>query len=105
MSTQRSSPAALSAGSSGRSRARPRPRAAATERGLPASRGCERLRVLSGRPSAVPSGQQARVIGFGRERPRRVLLAVSFFLPAPYIIVEALHRLVTGQAPHPSWIG
>src|SRR5438094_8992964 len=33
------------------------------------------------------------------------VVAVTFFLLAPYLLVEALHRLVTGQAPHPSWVG
>jgi divalent metal cation (Fe/Co/Zn/Cd) transporter len=33
------------------------------------------------------------------------IVAVSFFLLAPYIIVEALHRLLTGQEAQPSWVG
>ena len=33
------------------------------------------------------------------------IVAVSFFLLAPYIIVEALDRLLTGQEAQPSWVG
>jgi divalent metal cation (Fe/Co/Zn/Cd) transporter len=33
------------------------------------------------------------------------IVALSFFLLAPYIIVGALDRLLTGQKPHPSWVG
>src|SRR5712691_4068973 len=33
------------------------------------------------------------------------VVAISFFLLAPYIIVEALHRLITGQHPQASWVG
>jgi divalent metal cation (Fe/Co/Zn/Cd) transporter len=33
------------------------------------------------------------------------VVAVSFFLLAPYIVVEALHRLAAGQEPQPSWVG
>src|ERR687888_895387 len=33
------------------------------------------------------------------------IVAISFFLLAPYIIVEALHRLLTGEEPRPSWVG
>src|SRR5438876_10728989 len=37
-------------------------------------------------------------------RAQRVV-ALSFFLLAPYIIVGALERLLTGQKPQPSWVG
>src|SRR5437868_1852637 len=33
------------------------------------------------------------------------VVALSFFLLAPYIIVGALDRLLTGQKPQPSWVG
>jgi divalent metal cation (Fe/Co/Zn/Cd) transporter len=33
------------------------------------------------------------------------VVALSFFLLAPYIIVGALERLLTGQKPQPSWVG
>ena len=33
------------------------------------------------------------------------VVAVSFFMLAPYIIVGALDRLFTGQKPQPSWVG
>jgi divalent metal cation (Fe/Co/Zn/Cd) transporter len=33
------------------------------------------------------------------------VVAVSFFLLAPYIIVEAIHRLLAGQEARPSWVG
>jgi divalent metal cation (Fe/Co/Zn/Cd) transporter len=33
------------------------------------------------------------------------VVALSFFLLAPYIIVGALDRLLTNQKPQPSWVG
>jgi divalent metal cation (Fe/Co/Zn/Cd) transporter len=33
------------------------------------------------------------------------VVALSFFLLAPYIIAGALERLLTGQKPEPSWVG
>jgi divalent metal cation (Fe/Co/Zn/Cd) transporter len=33
------------------------------------------------------------------------VVAVSFFMLAPYIIIGALDRLFTGQKPQPSWVG
>src|SRR5919198_5458740 len=39
------------------------------------------------------------------ERRAQKVVAISFFLLAPYIVVEALHRLVAGEEPQPSWVG
>src|SRR5438270_3522214 len=39
------------------------------------------------------------------ENRAQKVVALSFFLLAPYIIVGALDRLLTGQKPQPSWIG
>ena len=33
------------------------------------------------------------------------IVAATFFLLAPYIIVSAIQRLVTGNEPHASWVG
>jgi divalent metal cation (Fe/Co/Zn/Cd) transporter len=39
------------------------------------------------------------------ENHAQKVVAVSFFLLAPYIIVEALHRLLSGQEAQVSWVG
>ena len=39
------------------------------------------------------------------ENRAQKVVALSFFLLAPYIIVGALDRLLTGQKPQPSWVG
>ena len=39
------------------------------------------------------------------ERGAQKIVAITFFLLAPYIIIEALHRLVTGQEAQASWVG
>ena len=47
----------------------------------------------------------ARIHSDQAERQAQQVVAVSFFLLAPYIIVEAVDNLVTGNAAHTSWLG
>jgi divalent metal cation (Fe/Co/Zn/Cd) transporter len=39
------------------------------------------------------------------ERVAQKIVAITFFLLAPYIAVEAIHRLVTGDEAQVSWVG
>jgi divalent metal cation (Fe/Co/Zn/Cd) transporter len=39
------------------------------------------------------------------ERQAQVIVAVTFFLLAPYIIAAAIHHLVTGSEAQASWVG
>jgi divalent metal cation (Fe/Co/Zn/Cd) transporter len=39
------------------------------------------------------------------ERHAEQMVAVSFFLLAPYITQDAIRTLITGQHPHTSWLG
>jgi divalent metal cation (Fe/Co/Zn/Cd) transporter len=39
------------------------------------------------------------------ERRAQKLVAVQFFLLAPYVGLEAIHKLVTGDQPEVSWLG
>jgi divalent metal cation (Fe/Co/Zn/Cd) transporter len=39
------------------------------------------------------------------EAAARKVVAVSFFLLAPYIVIEATRQLVTGSEPKASWVG
>jgi divalent metal cation (Fe/Co/Zn/Cd) transporter len=39
------------------------------------------------------------------ERRAQKLVAISFFLLAPYVTVEALYNLATGERPETSWLG
>ncbi|HLG08167.1 MAG TPA: cation transporter [Gaiellaceae bacterium] len=39
------------------------------------------------------------------ERRAQKLVAIQFFLLAPYVTVEALHNLATGERPETSWLG
>src|SRR6266851_5866803 len=63
--------------------------------------------TIEGIPSIVIiwrfTGQ--RVHSDHAETRAQKIVAVSFFLLAPYIIVEALDRLLTGQEAQPSWVG
>jgi divalent metal cation (Fe/Co/Zn/Cd) transporter len=47
----------------------------------------------------------ARVHSEDAERVAQKVVAVSFLLLAPYIVVEAIDHLVTGNAAKASWIG
>jgi divalent metal cation (Fe/Co/Zn/Cd) transporter len=39
------------------------------------------------------------------ERRAQKLVAIQFFLLAPYVAIEAIHKLVTGEQPSTSWLG
>ena len=39
------------------------------------------------------------------EQRAQKLVAIQFFLLAPYVTVEALHKLITGEEPSTSWLG
>jgi divalent metal cation (Fe/Co/Zn/Cd) transporter len=47
----------------------------------------------------------ARLLSHTAEERAQKLVAVQFFLLAPYVAFEALHRLFTGEQPETSWLG
>jgi divalent metal cation (Fe/Co/Zn/Cd) transporter len=47
----------------------------------------------------------ARIHSDRAEARAQQVVAVSFFLLAPYVVVGALHRLLTGEEAEPSWVG
>ena len=47
----------------------------------------------------------ARMASSAAERRAQKLVAVQFFLLAPYVAVEALQALVAGERPDASWLG
>jgi divalent metal cation (Fe/Co/Zn/Cd) transporter len=47
----------------------------------------------------------ARIHSEDAERTAQKVVAVSFFLLAPYVAVEATRQLITGTEPRASWIG
>lgn len=47
----------------------------------------------------------ARLHSETAEHRAQKLVAVQFFLLAPYVSAEAFHRLVTGEEPETSWVG
>lgn len=47
----------------------------------------------------------SRLLSHAAERRAQKLVAVQFFLLAPYVTFEALHMLVTGDRPSTSWLG
>lgn len=47
----------------------------------------------------------ARIHSETAERRAQVLVAVQFFLLAPYVAAEATHALVVGDRPDASWLG
>jgi divalent metal cation (Fe/Co/Zn/Cd) transporter len=47
----------------------------------------------------------ARLHSERAERRAQKLVAIQFFLLAPYVTFEALHKLVTGEQPEVSWLG
>ncbi len=47
----------------------------------------------------------ARVLSERAERRAQQLVALQFFLLAPYVTAEALHKLVAGEQPDASWLG
>ena len=47
----------------------------------------------------------SRLLSDTAERRAQVLVAIQFFLLAPYITYEALDALLTGERPDASWVG
>ncbi len=47
----------------------------------------------------------SRLLSHAAEERAQKLVAVQFFLLAPYVTAEAVHTLVTGDQPQTSWIG
>jgi divalent metal cation (Fe/Co/Zn/Cd) transporter len=47
----------------------------------------------------------SRALSESAERRAQKLVAISFFLLAPYIAIEAVRALVTGSEPETSWLG
>ncbi|HEX8856632.1 MAG TPA: cation transporter [Thermoleophilaceae bacterium] len=47
----------------------------------------------------------ARIHSHAAERRAQKLVAVQFFLLAPYVATEAIHKLVTAEHPSTSWLG
>jgi divalent metal cation (Fe/Co/Zn/Cd) transporter len=46
-----------------------------------------------------------RRLSHDAERDAERLVAISFFLLAPYIAQDAIHALIAGEHPHTSWLG
>ncbi len=46
-----------------------------------------------------------RLLSHTAEERAQKLVAIQFFLLAPYVTAEAAHKLVTGEQPETSWIG
>lgn len=47
----------------------------------------------------------SRLLSEHAESRAQKLVAVQFFLLAPYVAIEAVHKLVTGEQPATSWLG
>ena len=47
----------------------------------------------------------SRVLSDAAERRAQKLVAVQFFLLAPYVTFEAVHALLAGERPETSWLG
>jgi divalent metal cation (Fe/Co/Zn/Cd) transporter len=47
----------------------------------------------------------SRLLGEGSERRAQRLVALQFFLLAPYVAGESLRALIASQHPDPSWVG
>jgi divalent metal cation (Fe/Co/Zn/Cd) transporter len=47
----------------------------------------------------------SRLLSHAAERRAQKLVAIQFFLLAPYVVFEALHKLVSGEQPETSWLG
>ncbi len=46
-----------------------------------------------------------RLLSHAAEERAQKLVAIQFFLLAPYVAFEAIHRLVTGEQAQTSWLG
>ena len=47
----------------------------------------------------------ARLLSHAAEERAQKLVAIQFFLLAPYVAFEAMHKLWTGEQPETSWLG
>ena len=47
----------------------------------------------------------SRLLSHAAEERAQKLVAIQFFLLAPYVAFEAVHKLVTGEQPQTSWVG
>jgi divalent metal cation (Fe/Co/Zn/Cd) transporter len=47
----------------------------------------------------------SRLLSHAAEERAQKLVAIQFFLLAPYVTFEAVHKLVTGEQPGTSWLG
>jgi divalent metal cation (Fe/Co/Zn/Cd) transporter len=47
----------------------------------------------------------SRLLSHAAEERAQKLVAVQFFLLAPYVTFEAVHRLIAGERPESSWLG
>jgi divalent metal cation (Fe/Co/Zn/Cd) transporter len=47
----------------------------------------------------------SRLLSAAAEERAQKLVAVQFFLLAPYVTAEAIHKLATGEQPETSWLG
>lgn len=47
----------------------------------------------------------SRLMSHAAEERAQKLVAIQFFLLAPYVAFEAVHKLVTGEQPQTSWLG
>jgi divalent metal cation (Fe/Co/Zn/Cd) transporter len=47
----------------------------------------------------------SRLLSHAAEERAQKLVALQFFLLAPYVAFEAVHKLVTGEQPDTSWVG
>jgi len=47
----------------------------------------------------------SRLLSHAAERKAQKLVAVQFFLIAPYVGFEAVHKLLAGEQPETSWLG
>ncbi|MEA2448982.1 MAG: hypothetical protein QOG63_914 [Thermoleophilaceae bacterium] len=47
----------------------------------------------------------ARMLSHAAELRAQKLVAIQFFLLAPYVAIEAVHKLVSGEQPATSWLG
>lgn len=47
----------------------------------------------------------SRLLSHAAEERAQKLVAIQFFLLAPYVTAEAIHKLVTAEQPDASWLG
>jgi divalent metal cation (Fe/Co/Zn/Cd) transporter len=61
--------------------------------------------VMSNSIALIGYGVDSTITGVASERQAQKIVAITFFLLAPYIIIAAIHHLVTGSEAQASWIG